>query len=287
MKVGIALPVTVSGVTIDRILEWAKKADQGPFSSVGGIDWLAYQSYEMMTTLAAVAAVTQRVRLMTTVIVAPLRNTVLLAKQAATVDALSGGRLTLGLGVGEIEEDFKASRVSPKGRGRRFEEQLALMKKVGSGGELEEGVGPIGPTPRQQTGPELLIGAHTPVALKRCGRWADGCIIGIDTPANLRQQYDIVEESWREADRAGKPRLVGVFYFALTADATDRAASSLRRYYSFMPSARADHFVSTVFNTPESIKGALRDYSEIGMDEVIFYPCAHDIEEADRLAELI
>ena len=199
MKVGIALPVTLAGVTSDRIFEWARRADAGPFSSLGAIDWLAYPSYELLLTLAAVASITQRVRLMTTVLVAPLRNAGVLAKQAATLDVLSGGRLTLGLGVGEIEDDFRAAPASMIGRGAHFEKQLALMKKAWSGVELEEGVGPMGPTPVQPGGPELLIGGHTTAALSRCGRWADGCLVGVDTPANLRRHYDIVEEAWREA----------------------------------------------------------------------------------------
>src|SRR5215204_6351555 len=105
--------------------------------------------YEPLITLAAAAAVTERVRLMPTVLIAPLRREGVLAKQAATIDALSGGRLTLGLGVGAREDDFQFAPASFHDRGRRFEEQLELMKRVWSGQPVSEEVGAVGPLPAQ------------------------------------------------------------------------------------------------------------------------------------------
>src|SRR5690348_12590032 len=108
MKVGIGLPATIPGVTGESVLEWARAADAGPFSSLGIVDRLVYGNYEPLVTLAAVAGATNRIRLMSTVILAPLRNAAVLAKQALSVDALSGGRFVLGLGVGGREDDFQA-----------------------------------------------------------------------------------------------------------------------------------------------------------------------------------
>ena len=286
MKVGIGLPVTLAGITSDQLLDWARKADAGPFSSLGAIDRLVYHSYEVMVTLAAVASVTQRVRLMSTLIQAPLRNGGILAKQAATLDALSGGRLTLGLGVGRREDDFRAAPASLRGRSARFEEQIALMRKAWAGEALAEDVGPIGPPPGKQGGPEILIGGTAPAGLNRCGRLADGYLSAIETPANLRKWYDVVEESWKEAGREGSPRWVGFFYFALTPDAADRAAAYLRHYYAFMGPG-AEHFVNFALTSPEAIMNTVRDYANIGMDEVVFYPCAADLDQIDRLADLL
>ena len=94
---------------------------------------MVYPNYEPLITLAAAAAVTSRVRLMTTVLLAPLRGAGLLAKQAATIDALSGGRLTLGLSVGGREDDSRAAPASFHDRAHRFKEQLDLMKRIWSG----------------------------------------------------------------------------------------------------------------------------------------------------------
>ncbi len=153
MDIGIGLPATIPGTRGSLILDWAKRADSGPFSSLGVIDRLVYPNYEPLITLAAAAAVTDRVRLTSTILIAPLRGAGVLAKQAASIDALSGGRLTLGLGVGVREEDFNVAPATFHDRARRFEEQLELMKRVWSGQPASDEVGPIGPPPARPGGP--------------------------------------------------------------------------------------------------------------------------------------
>ena len=111
MQIGIGLPGMIPGTTGEQVVEWARRADAGPFSSLASLDRLVYRNYESLIMLAAAAAVTQRVRLMTTVLIAPLHNPAIFAKQAASIDALSHGRLTLGLGVGAREDDYRAAGV--------------------------------------------------------------------------------------------------------------------------------------------------------------------------------
>jgi alkanesulfonate monooxygenase SsuD/methylene tetrahydromethanopterin reductase-like flavin-dependent oxidoreductase (luciferase family) len=147
MDVGIGLPSTIPAAGAATVLEWARRADSASFSSVSVLDRIVYTNYEPLIALAAASPVTQHVRLMTSVLLAPLRNAVLLAKQAASVDALSGGRLTLGLGAGLRDDDFQVVGVDFHTRGRRFDEQLATMKRVWSGESLARGAGPIGPRP--------------------------------------------------------------------------------------------------------------------------------------------
>src|SRR6266436_8800484 len=130
MQIGIGLPGTIPGVQGKLILDWAKRADAGPFSSLGNLDRLVYPNYEALITLAAAAGVTQRIRLITTVLLAPLHNAGVLAKQTASLDALSGGRLTLGLGVGGREDDFRATETSFEDRGRRFDRQLETLHRI-------------------------------------------------------------------------------------------------------------------------------------------------------------
>jgi alkanesulfonate monooxygenase SsuD/methylene tetrahydromethanopterin reductase-like flavin-dependent oxidoreductase (luciferase family) len=287
MDIGIGLPATIPGTSGSLVLDWAKRADSGPFSSLGIIDRLVYPNYEPLVTLAAAAAVTDRVRLMSTVLIAPLRQAGVLAKQTATIDALSGGRLTLGLGVGAREDDFHAASASFHDRGRRFEEQLELMKRLWSGQPVSEEVGPVGPPPAQAGGPELLIGAYSPPGIRRVGRWAEGFISGgVADPEQVRQMFDAAEESWRTAEREGKPRLVAAFYYALGPNAADRGADYIRDYYSFFGPA-ADDMARSIPSSPQNIDNLIRGLGDVGADEVVCWPTVAELDQVDRLAELV
>src|SRR6266540_4210887 len=151
MEVGVGLPAAVPGTGGELLLEWARRAEQGPFASLGVLDRVAYDNYDPFLSLAAAAAVTTRPRLATMVVIAPLRRPALLAKQAASLDALSAGRLTLGLALGARHEDYDVAGVDHSDRGRRFDEQLAYLREA-----WEDGA--IGPRPCQPDGPELLVG---------------------------------------------------------------------------------------------------------------------------------
>lgn len=287
MQIGIGLPATIPGARPDIILDWAKLAEAGPFSSLGIIDRIAYPNFEPLMTLAAAAALTQRVRLMTTVLLAPTRNAGVLAKQAASLDVLSGGRLTLGLGIGGREDDFRAAPASFSDRGRRFEEQLALMKRIWSGQPVAEDIGPVGPPPVQPGGPEILIGGYTPTSIRRVGRWGDGFITGgIPDPNQARQLYSIAEEAWRAESRPGRPRFVGGIYYGLGPRAEDSGRQYLRHYYAFLGPG-AEQIANAMLSTAEAIKTAIQGFSDVGMDELIFWPCVAELDQVERLAEIV
>ena len=285
MKIGIGLPSTIPGTEGTRILDWAKKADSATFSSLSILDRLVYPNYESLITLAAVAGVTQRIRLITTVLLAPLRNPVLLAKQAASLDALSSGRLTLGLGIGGREDDYQATSVPFKKRGKLFDEELEILTKIWSGQPLNDTIGPIGPNPSQSNGPEILIGGYSPASIQRVGRWGNGFIAGGRDPKGTQQFFQLAQETWKGAGRPGKPRLVGCFYYALGPDAKERAGAYLRNYYSFI-GPMVDGMINSLPLTTDAIKGRIQAYEEIGADEVIIWPCTPDLEQFDQLAEL-
>jgi alkanesulfonate monooxygenase SsuD/methylene tetrahydromethanopterin reductase-like flavin-dependent oxidoreductase (luciferase family) len=286
MDVGIGLPATIPGTRGSLILDWARRADSGPFSSLGIIDRLVYPNYEPLITLASAAAVTDRVRLTTTVLIGPLRRSGVLAKQAATIDALSGGRLTLGLGIGGREDDFKAAPAPFEDRARRFEEQLDLMKRVWSGQPVSDEVGPIGPPPARPGGPEVLIGGYAEASIRRVGRWADGFVSGgIPDPEQVRQMFDLAEASWRAEGREGRPRLVACFYYALGPNA-ERGGDYIRDYYSFIGPG-ADDMARSIPSTPEAVDDLLRSLSDVGADEVICWPTVAELDQVDRLAELV
>lgn len=279
MKIGLGLPESIPGVRGQLILDWAKKAEAGPFSSLSVMDRLVYANYEPLTTLAAVAAVTRRVRLITSVLLAPLRNPAMLAKMAASVDALSNGRLSLGLGIGGRADDFHAAGIPLEKRARLFEERLALMKRVWSGQPVSGHVGPIGPRVVSPHGPEILIGGYSRQAVRRVGTWGDGFIAGITDPARARELYNQAEESWTEAGRVGKPRFVGTCFFALGPDAPERAGRYLTHYF--------DDPALSIPATPEAVRRAVEAHLQVGMDEVILWPCIPDLDQIDRAAEIV
>ncbi len=288
MRISIGLPATIPGTSGRTVIEWAKRADSGPFASLGIIDRIAYPNYEPLASLAAAAAVTNRIRLMTTILLAPARPVGLLAKQAATIDVLSGGRLTLALGVGGREDDYVAAGAPFKNRGRRFEEQLATMKRIWSGEPLEGDVGRIGPSPIQAGGPPILLGAYSPRAIRRAVRWGEGFISGGLPPDAARQAFDVLDQAWKEAGRSGKPRFVTSLYCAVagTPEERERAAGYIEDYYAFLGPAARD-MARALPTTPEAIKAGVKGFEDVGSDELILWPCLSDLEQVERLAALV
>jgi alkanesulfonate monooxygenase SsuD/methylene tetrahydromethanopterin reductase-like flavin-dependent oxidoreductase (luciferase family) len=283
MKIGIGLPANIPGVQGNLLIEWAKKADAGPFSSLGLIDRLVYDNFDPLIAFAAAAAVTQRIRLMTTVLLAPLRSAALLAKQAASIDVLSGGRFTLGVGVGAREDDFQAASVPFHTRGKIFDQQLATMKRIWSGERFSDEIGSIGPAPVQAGGPELLIGAYAPPAVQRLGQWGNGFIAGGGGPQRANDGFRAAEKVWHEAGRAGNPRLVGCMYIALGPDALTRGGNYIRHYYG----PWGDMVAKALPTTLEAIKGAIQAYTDIGTDELILWPTTIDLDQIDQLADML
>ena len=279
MDVGIGLPNAVRCVERSGIVEWARRAEAAGFSSLGTIDRIVYANYESLIALAAAAAVTERIGLVTDILIAPLRsNTALFAKQAATIDSLSGGRLTLGLAVGGRQDDFDASGVDFHRRGRVFDQQLEEMAAVWRG---ETGVGP---SPARDGRPGLLIGGTTDAAYRRAARYGDGWTIGGGTPDMLGQALEALNNAWSDAGRDGKPRTVALFYFALGDDAEQVAAKSLGDYYGFLGDY-AKQVVAGAAKDADTVKQYLAGFEAAGADEVICFPASTALDQVDRLAE--
>src|SRR3954469_11884920 len=166
MDVGIGLPTTIRGAERGQVLEWARRAEARGFTSLGTLDRVVHNSCEPLIALAAAAAVTERIRLATTILIAPFRaNGALLAKQAASVDRLSNGRLVLGVAVGGREDDYTASGVDFHTRGRRFAAMLEQWRAIW-GGESFGTAGAIGPRPPRGR-PGVVIGGRAGPPLAR------------------------------------------------------------------------------------------------------------------------
>ncbi len=279
MNVGIGLPNAVRGVDRAGIVEWARRAEQAGFSSLGTLDRIVYTNYESLIALAAAAAVTERIELVTDILIAPLRsNTALFAKQAATIDSLSSGRLTLGLAVGGRADDFDVSGIEFSRRGRIFDQQLADVTAVWAG---ERGVGP---TPRPDGRPGLLIGGSAEPAFERAARFGDGWTLGGGTPDAFAQGLEKMNQAWSAAGREGKPRTMVLFYFALGADAEQQAEASLGHYYAFLGDY-AQRVVGSAAKDADTVRGYLAAFEAAGADDVICFPASADVGQVDLLAE--
>ena len=286
MKVALALPGGLPGVSGPLLIEWAKKTEAGPFSSIAAIDRLVYPNWEPLLALAAAAVATQRVRLMTSLVIAPLRDTALLAKQAATLDVLSGGRLSLGLGVGRRVDDFAAAYRAMPNRGRWFEGQLESMRRIWSGLGAEEGLEPVGPTPVQTGGPEILIGGSAPAAVRRAGRLADG-YLGSGNPATASKQFQMVQNEWSKRERPGSPRLLATSGIALGPGADQRGADQVRHYNAIYGAEVAERAVQGLVTTEETLRDLLKRFEDVGLDELVFVPRVSDIDLVDRIAQVV
>jgi alkanesulfonate monooxygenase SsuD/methylene tetrahydromethanopterin reductase-like flavin-dependent oxidoreductase (luciferase family) len=206
MRIALGLPSRVASASRELMLEWVTRADRGPFSSVVVTDRVVSQALEPLSVLAMAAGATQRIRLMTSVVIGPARETTLFARQAATIDVLSGGRLTLGIGIGIRDNDYLATGFDFHRRGRRVEEQLPILRRLWTGEPLSNEIGPIGPQSRAR-GPELLIGGYVPAIVRRIAQWGDGYMApGGGEPESMLKMWQQIEQAWREAGREGKPR---------------------------------------------------------------------------------
>ncbi len=286
MNIGIALPSAFVNVPGSLIREWARLADDGPFSSIAVPDRLAYQDLDSLMALAVAAGETSRVRLITTVLVPPLRNTSVLAKQAASLDVLSNGRLTLGLGVGIREDDFRAASVSYHTRGKLYEQQLALMAHLWSGQALDEQTGPVGPLPVQPGGPEILLGGFAPVAIGRLERWGNGYLSGGGDLHLINACYRMAEQAWQHGERPGKPRLVCDAFFGLGPDAASRSTAYILDYHAPL-GPMAQMMAANVISSPEDVRARIKAFEELGTDELLFIPCIPELDQIRRLIDCL
>jgi len=278
MDVGIGLPNAVRGVDRRGIVEWARRAEAAGFSSLGTIDRIAYPNYESLIALAAAAAVTERIRLVTDILIAPLRtSTALLAKQAATIDSLSEGRLVLGLAVGGREDDYEISGADFGSRGKTFDRQLEEL------GALWRGERGVGPRPARGDRPTVLIGGSSDVAFRRAARHADGWTLGGGTPDAFAEGRETLRAAWAAEGRDGEPRTMVLFYFALGDDTEAAARASLGDYYGFL-GEYADQIVAGAAKDEDAVKGYLSAFEQAGVDEVICFPTSTNPEQVDLLA---
>jgi alkanesulfonate monooxygenase SsuD/methylene tetrahydromethanopterin reductase-like flavin-dependent oxidoreductase (luciferase family) len=235
-----------------------------------------YDCWEPLASLAACAALTERVRLVTMVVIGPLRGTALLAKQAASVDALSGGRLVLGLGLGARRDDYEAAGIDPGHRGDALAGQLVELRRLWE----DRAFGPA-------ASPTLLVGGGSSGAFARAAAHADGYVHGGGPPRAFASAAARARAAWVDAGRPGAPELWGQAYFALGDEATVAAGTDyLRDYYRFTGGFE-ERIASGCLTSPAAIRDLCRGYEEAGCDELVLLPTVSRLDQLDRLAEAI
>ncbi len=280
MEVGIGLPNAVRDTRGDHIIDFAREAEQAGFSTLGTIGRIAYSNYEELVVLGAAAAVTERIRLMTAVLLAPLRNTALLAKQAASVDGLSGGRLVLGLAPGGREDDYGVSRVDFHERGKIFDRQLEELRGFWDSGE-------VGPEPAEPGGPTVILGGSVKASFRRAARWGAGWIAGGAPPDAFREAVPKLEAAWKEAGREGEPRKIALGYFSLGPDAERNANEKLRHYYTWLGEEVSQQIANSAAKDADTVKGYVSAFADAGADELLLFPSTSEPEQVGLLRDAL
>jgi alkanesulfonate monooxygenase SsuD/methylene tetrahydromethanopterin reductase-like flavin-dependent oxidoreductase (luciferase family) len=288
----MTMPVMEPDLDAGMLKTWARAIDEGPFSSLCWGERIAFENPDSLTLLGALSAWTDRVRLVTTVIVPQLHDPVMLAKALATGDLLSGGRLTVGIGVGGRHEDYDAVGADRATQTMRtMAERVALMKRVWAGEKLTESVLPVGPSPVQEGGPRLLVGTIGPMTVRSAASWAQG-LAGTTLDLDVAKEdalFDVARTAWAEAGRPA-PHLATSFWFAMGEGPgpRDQVHRHLRRYMNWIPAEFVDAMAPTTgwAGTEDQLRDVLGKFARIGADEVHLIPTSADLDQLRRVADV-
>ena len=283
MEIGIGLANTLE-IDGPMVVGWARRAEERGFAQLATIDRMVYPTYDSLTTLAAAAGATSRIGLLTDVLLTPVYPPVWLAKATASLDALSSGRLTLGLGVGARPDDFAAVERPFERRGRLMDETLALLHRAWAGEPVAGGTLPVCPPPAAGGRVPILIGGNSDAALRRTVQWAAGWTAGGGGPQTAAGMVERVRKAWTEGGRDGEPRLAALTYFGIGDEQASRRA--LRSYYGFL-GERVEMLVESGLRSPQAAADAVRAYADVGITEVVFIPTVANLDEVDRLADAV
>jgi alkanesulfonate monooxygenase SsuD/methylene tetrahydromethanopterin reductase-like flavin-dependent oxidoreductase (luciferase family) len=291
VKIGICLPYMKAGITREDYLAWFRAVDQGPFHSVSCGERIHGPTYDMRVILAAAAAVTSRVEITPTLYVLPMHSATRVAKEIATLDILSGGRVQqVAVGYGGREKDYQAVGASFQGRYGRMDRQVEQMRQVWRGEEIVPGGGSIGPEPSTAGGPRILAGALGPKSIARCAQWADGLYAwsGNGEQHELEAAFAAAQDAWGSAGRDSRPYRLGGFWYTLADDGQQKLYDYVYDYLAIAGPEIATMMAESVNrSTPDSVRQALDNAEAAGCEELFMVPVTADLAEVERLADII
>ena len=290
MKISLCLPYAKAEMDRGALIDWCQAADQGPFESLSCGERIMGPAVDMRITLGAAAALTERVRIVPSLYVLPMHSAVRAAKEIATLDVMSGGRVTLTVGVGGRPKDYQAVGASFERRHARMDEQIAEMKRVWAGERVFDGADPIGPSPVQSGGPPILIGAMGPKAIRRGAEWADG-IYAFSMNGEQDQMSGMLgtaRAAWKDAVRGAGPYEAGGFWYSLADDSEDRLKEYVYKYLEIAsPEAAKAVAASMTRHSPEAVREGLENMRAAGCEECYMVAATQDLAEVERLIPLL
>jgi alkanesulfonate monooxygenase SsuD/methylene tetrahydromethanopterin reductase-like flavin-dependent oxidoreductase (luciferase family) len=295
MRIGMTIPFMEPGWNRESMKAWAQEIDRGPWSSVAMGERITFVNPEFMTSLAATAAWTERVELISTISVLTMHNPVLMAKQFATIDVISNGRLTIGVGTGGRKEDYESIGADwANHRMAKLEENTHIMRRVWKGDHtvLPKAKRIVEPLPIQQGGPKILAGVIGPKSIAAAARYADGLSGFSMLPSinDIKNSFEQFTAAWQAEGRPltgeGKPRLIASFWYGIDKKGKQRMMKHLERYMNFMPDDIAKQLIPHAgFNgSIRDLKNFLADIKKLGADDVILVPTNPDIDELKTLS---
>jgi alkanesulfonate monooxygenase SsuD/methylene tetrahydromethanopterin reductase-like flavin-dependent oxidoreductase (luciferase family) len=286
VKIGIGLPNPIPNTERNVLIDWAKRAEAAGFSGLVTIDRIAYPGYDSLTTLAAAAGATERISLMTNILLAPIYTPVLLAKTAASIDQISRGRLSLGLAVGSRRDDYEVTGRDFRHRGRDFDHELEVLHKVWRGEPLAQNSAPASPTPVQDQRVPILFGGTNQKTIERIVTWGAGWTVGGSQPAKAGPFADKVRKAWAAAGRPGEPRLAALTYYSLGEDAEDASRGYLLDYYRVVGEYAAQ-IAENAHRSVAQVREAAKAFEDAGFTEFYFDPTVARLDQVDRLADAV
>lgn len=290
MKIGLCFPYTQEALDREVTLEWFRRVDEGPFSTLSCGERMIGTSVDMMALLGAAAAATSRVRIVPTLYVLPMHPAIKVAKHAATLDMISGGRVSITVGIGGRVHDYMCMEKEPIARYAKMDEQVAQIRRIWGGEIPFEGAEPIGPALVQKNGPPILAGVMGPKATARAAKWADGVYSwsGNGVPEEMKTQQQRVVEEWQKAGRNTAPERIAGFWCSSVPDADAKLKAYVYKYLKVIGEKPAKGMASMCDrSTPDAIRASLDAYEEAGVEECWLNTATAEIAEIDGIEEII
>ncbi len=289
MDIGIALPQMAVGLDRGRVEAWCRGIDEGPYSSVSAGERITFHNLEGITLCTAAAMLTQRVRVFLNVAVVPWHAPAMLAKQLATMDVLSGGRVDVAVGVGGRQQDYDALGSPFARRHSRVDTTVGELRRLWSGGLAADGQ-PIGPPPVQPGGPPILCSGMGPKSLARAATWADGvsgfAVTG--NPADADRTFRATEKAWIDAGRNTRPRLVTGVFVALGDDGRKTLHDFAARYLNVFGAEIAEMMAGAMsVYSADRLRSVISAIKATGCDELILVPADSDPVLLEQITDVV